>query len=105
MKIIIYFDASYVQSHFNKIKYDLKKFLRGLHFINNNAPVLVYGYQEIGNIIKLSGNSENEYFPPNPLNIVDTLKDFPCKPLIGLENIGAACYMNAFFNVYVILEK
>jgi ubiquitin C-terminal hydrolase len=82
-----------IQNHFEQIKYKPDNFLDGLVFVNNTAPILVGEYIEIGLVIRLK--EEILPIPIPPDDIKDSLKDFPSKPLIGLENIGATCYMNA----------
>ena len=103
--LLIYFSQNYFQIHFNQIKYSLNDYLEKLSFINNNAPIVINGYQEIGIVIKLSGITDDDYFPPNPLNITDVINDFPSKPLIGFENIGATCYMNATLQCLCNIKK
>ena len=64
--------------------------------MKGTSPIVVNGYFEIGSVIPLKGeNKDLEYFPPIPLEITHIKNDFPSKPLIGFENIGATCYMNA----------
>ena len=45
-------------------------------------------------MIRLTSD-DDDYFPPIPLEITSIKQDFNSKPLIGFENIGATCYMNA----------
>ena len=68
--------------------------------MNNTAPIVINDYNEIGTVITIKGSTStsqisDDYFPPIPLTITDIKQDFNSKPLIGLENIGATCYMNA----------
>jgi hypothetical protein len=80
--LLIYFSQNYFQIHFNQIKYSLNDYLEKLSFMNNNAPIVINGYQEIGIVIKLSGITDDDYFPPNPLNITDVINDFPSLVLV-----------------------
>ena len=94
--LLIYKNQNYYIQHFQKIKYQLNNFLQGLGFMKGISPIVVNGVIEIGFVIQLTGqNQDLEYFPPIPLDITDITKDFRSKPLIGFENIGATCYMNA----------
>ena len=94
--LLIYKQPNYIIQHFEKIKYQLNNFLQSLSFMKGTSPIVVNGYIEIGWVIQLVGqNNDLEYFPPIPLEITDINKDFQSKPLIGFENIGATCYMNA----------
>ena len=93
------------QGHFDEIKYDLINYLKKQQFVNNLAPIYDKNHNKIGIIIKLEDQTTPPippfppipigYFPPIPLIIKDSIKDFNTKPNIGLENIGATCYMNA----------
>ena len=106
--LLIYKHPSYVQSHFAQAKYQLINHLNSLAFMNKTAPIVVNGYQEIGTIIDLTGKppvDDFEYFPPNPLDLTDIIYDFTDKPLIGKENIGATCYMNATLQCLCNIRK
>ena len=56
--LIIYTNPSYIQFHFNKIKYNINKYIARLAFANNVAPIVVNGYVEIGFVIELSATKE-----------------------------------------------
>ena len=92
--LLIYKEPKYYKSHFEKIKYKCFDFIKHLSFMNNAAPIVINGYVEIGTVIALSDITDDNYNPHIPIVIKDILKDFSGKPPIGLENIGATCYMN-----------
>ena len=109
--LLKYKDESSYKSHIKKIKKDLNKFLKSCQFFNNVAPIIKDDYTEIGNIIQISegvntkiGISKMPELPP-PSIIPSTKQNFKCKPLMGLENIGATCYMNATLQCLCIIEK
>ena len=93
---------NYFAKYLEKIKFNLDNFLRSLVFVNNVAPMITSNYIEIGFVIKL-------ICPPPPLDIplviTDITKDFLRKPLIGFENIGATCYMNATLQCLCNIKK
>jgi len=94
--LLIYKNQNYYIQHFGKIKSQLNNFLRSLSFMKGTSPIVVNGFVELGLVIQLAGqNDDLEYFPPIPLEIIKINEDFQSKPLIGFENIGATCYMNA----------
>ena len=81
----------------------MDNFLESLRFVNNIAPIVVNGYIEIGIVIKLQGTPPPP--PPPPPPITKSRQDFNSKPLIGFENIGATCYMNATLQCICNIEK
>ena len=131
--LIIYVQRDYI-GHFEQIKKNLNNFLSQQYYLNNTAPI-VYGEGiQIGTIINLTGKQqqqqqpqqpisssnttttpsspitltpgkEDEYFPPIPFCVTDSIQDFPSKPLIGLDNIGATCYMNATLQCLCNIKK
>jgi len=106
--LLIYKHPNYVQSHFTQAKYQLLNYLNSLAFMNKTAPIVLNGYQEIGIIIDLTEKppiDDFEYFPPNPLKLTVIIYDFTGKSLIGLENIGATCYMNATLQCLCNIRK
>ena len=48
---------------------------------------------------------EEEYFPTDNFATNDSYQDFPSKPLVGLDNIGATCYMNATLQCLSDIKK
>ena len=100
--LLIYKKEKYFVNYFNDIKYNLDNFLKSLSFIKNIAPMTTSNYKEIGYVIKLLRQPPD---PEIPLVITDITKDFLRKPLIGFENIGATCYMNATLQCLCNIKK
>ena len=96
--LLIYDNQSYITKHFNSIKYNINNFIQNVGFVNNSAPLVINQCIIIGIIIELSPVT-----PPPPIK--DSVNDFPKKPLIGLDNIGATCYMNATLQCLSIIQK
>ena len=129
--LLLYDNPKYI-AHFEQTKKNLNNYLSNQYYVNNTAPI-VYGQGiQIGTIINLTGKQppissnttitptspitsvtpitptpgkEDEYFPPIPLSVTDSIQDFPSKPLIGLDNIGATCYMNATLQCLCNIKK
>ena len=105
--LLIFNQDDYYQNYFSQIKSDLNNYTQNKYFVNNVAPIVIGGAYEIGFVIKLKDSpppplppipppkDDIEVFPPIPLVITKINQDFPSKPLIGLQNIGATCYMNS----------
>ena len=100
--LLIYKKEKYFVNYFNDIKYNLDNFLKSLSFVKNIAPMTTSNYKEIGYVIKLLRQPPD---PEIPLVITDITKDFLRKPLIGFENIGATCYMNATLQCLCNIKK
>ena len=105
--LIIYIKG---HSHFEKINYNLNKYLLSIEpqFLNGICPITeklsrFSEIEEIGHIINLNNIKDPNLFTnPNqnintgfPSDSTDIKINFIMPPLIGLENIGATCYMNA----------
>ena len=108
--LLKYNDKNSYQYHIEKIKKDLNTFLQSINFMNNIAPIVRSEYLEIGTIIKINNKDDTALPPippppPQPFPDESTRKNFPSKPLIGLQNIGATCYMNATLQCLCIIEK
>ena len=102
--IIKYKNNESYKYHFEKIKKcDLDEYLKSLNFVKGVAPIVRSEYIELGEIIKIKGKIIIP-LPPIPHN-PSTRQNFPSKPLIGLENIGATCYMNATLQCFCNCEK
>ena len=106
--LLKYNDKNSYEYHISKMKQiKLEDYLKNLKFVNNVSPIVREGYIEIGIIINLSKTVPPPIPPPvpPPPSSGSTRKNFPSKPLIGLENIGATCYMNATLQCLCIIEK
>ena len=105
--LLIYNQPNYATGHFNKIRNNINNFISSLRFVKKCAPIVVNEYMEIGKVLKLI-DYDDEYFPPIQiefLKITDSKEDFDLKPPIGLENIGATCYMNATLQCICNIQK
>ena len=96
--IIIYKNKESAESHLSYLEqYDLNNYLNNLKLINNSYKMISgNNNKEIGQIIKLNESSyTGKIIDIKPIN-QNTIKEFfKNPPLIGLDNIGATCYMNA----------
>ena len=114
--ISIYKNNNERYSHIYTIISNLKYYLERLQtqLIKNSAPITNEGYKEIGTIVKY-GEIPIPPIPPIPIDDdyqLDYHTDMPyikahfskC-PNIGLENIGATCYMNATLQCFCHIEK
>ena len=108
--LLKYNDQNSYEYHIKKLKkQDINNYLQNLSFVNNVAPIVKKGYIEIGIVIKIEDTDSTPPSIPIPIppipKIKSTRKNFPFKPLIGLENIGATCYMNATLQCLCNIEK
>ena len=104
--LLIFKEQKYYFQYFEYIKNNLDNYLQSLEFVNNTAPIVINKYIDIVNVIRLTSDSgDDDYFPPIPLEITSIQKDFASKPLIGFENIGATCYMNATIQCLCNIKK
>ena len=111
--ILIYKFLSKRNAHIDKIKLNLIEFITSFNFDNNNKSELIKDkYQVIGIIFKYDLNNNDvpqippPIPPPGPPEIPGSIRlNFKEAPLIGLENIGATCYMNATLQCFSHIEK
>ena len=105
--LLIYKQQKYMYSHFLQVRNQLINYLNSLKFMNKTAPIVENIVEEIGIVIKLFDTPPPPPIPStrNPLNLTDIIHDFAGKPLIGLENIGATCYMNATLQCLCNIRK
>ena len=111
--ILIYNSKEDFYTHLNYFKSNIKKLLLAdLKFSeNNNSLSLNINGKKIGLIIDISIKIDYmKKIPYKPIiNIQKKNKnlkeDFNNPPLIGLQNVGATCYMNATLQCFCQIEK
>ena len=101
--ILIYYNEINRKSHLDKIKKSLDEFLQNFNFVNN-SNIITDKYKNIGIIIKYNTEKGPE-IPPSPPKGNSIREEFNEAPLIGLQNIGATCYMNATLQCFNHIEK
>ena len=116
--ILIYFSTYKMKPHLDKIKNNIIEFLQYFKFETNHQSQPIFDKnQKIGIIIKYNlNNNDNKpdtsipvpepIPPPIPPEKPSSIRlNFIEAPLIGLENIGATCYMNATLQCFSHIEK
>ena len=118
--ILIFGNESDRNNTINEIIKNIKKYINNLQLFNGKQPIINDIYKEIGIIIKFEQNENkndninhiNQYddnsifFNQNDILNSHNIKNyFPYPPLIGLKNVGAACYMNATLQCFCHIEK
>ena len=129
-KYILIFDKNEDRnSHLNKIKSDLNSYLTGFTLLNNSAPIINKKVKIVGIIVKLAennfvikdnntqkdilltdqkiiiNNNDKEYCLDFHIDKPFIRINFISCPKIGLQNIGATCYMNATLQCFCHIEK
>ena len=122
--LIIYENPGYIK-HFQQIKPNLNNYLSNQIYTNNTFPITTTEGVQIGTIVNLTGPTPPPIpptpppipptpppIPPTPpippippITINDSYLDFSSKPPVGLDNIGATCYMNATLQCLCNIKK
>ena len=131
---LIYNESKDYSSHISSIKNKLNNFLQGLQLFNGTQPIIDSSYKEIGTLIEIEQvggkrpiiQQPDPYpkdpitIPPEPMpnppydpeynldsniNATSIRQYFNSPLLIGLDNIGATCYMNATLQCFCNIEK
>ena len=98
--ILVYNNEVNRNKHIQEIISNLDGYLNNFKFSNNNSEIILNNSEIIGTIIKYDNDNNTSYINnDNNNNIIiinNNLKDkFKSCPKIGLQNIGATCYMNS----------
>ena len=66
-----------------------------------------HGYENrfINNFLYLTSTNSNEQDPQLPQVVNGHIKLFPDKPTIGLQNVGATCYMNSTLECLIHIKE
>ena len=114
--ILIYNFEDVRQTHLTSISNRLDTYINSLHFKNNSSSITLESSPNVvGTIIKYNGGEENNNKSNNNGEIqIDYdfntdkpyIKDnFSSSPKIGLQNIGATCYMNSTLQCFSHIDK
>ena len=103
--ILIYNNENNRNKHIKEIISNLDEYLNNLNFLNNNLEIVNNNSEIIGTIIKYDNDNNNNIIHNND-KVINYLKDkFESCPKIGLQNIGATCYMNSTLQCFSHIEK
>ena len=101
--ILVYNNEDNRNKNIQEIISNINEYLNNLKFSNNNSEIVNNNSEIIGTIIKYDNDNNTSYIN-NDNNIIINNNDkvtnylkakFESCPKIGLQNIGATCYMNS----------
>ena len=98
--ILIYKESLSQSNHKKIISNGIVNFINGFKMNNNSKFIIDEQGKETGLLIKYDNNNKQGLINWTTLK---NYFDFP--PLIGLQNIGATCYMNATLQCFCHIEK
>ena len=98
--ILIYKESLSQNKHLKIISNGIVNFINGFKMNNNSKFIIDEQGKETGLLIKYDNNNKQGLINWTTLK---NYFDFP--PLIGLQNIGATCYMNATLQCFCHIEK
>ena len=101
--ILIFKNSHDIKTYLDKIKCNLDENLQKFNFDNSNSDIITLRNKNIGIIVNLDSNNKEIIPPPPKSNSIK--EEFNEAPLIGLQNIGATCYMNATLQCFNHIEK
>ena len=100
--ILVYNNEDNRNKHIQEIISNINEYLNNLKFSNNNSEIVNNNSEIIGTIIKYDNENNTSYInnDNNHINNNDKVTNylkvkFESCPKIGLQNIGATCYMNS----------
>ena len=123
--ILIYDNKKHRKIHLENIIKNLDNYLNNIK-LNKSSPIILDNNEVIGTIVKYDSNKpindnknynninnnmnngiNNKNFNNNIQNNIshDLKHNFQCCPKIGLQNIGATCYMNATLQCFCHIKK
>jgi len=101
--IIIYNKEQYRENHINTIIPNIENYFNNLLLSNNSCPIISGNSSIIGTIIKYIKIDIRDN--KNHSKIKKLNQDFKSSPHIGLQNIGATCYMNSTLQCFCHIKK
>jgi len=103
--IMVYNKENDRNSHINSIIHNLENYLNNLNLSNNSSPIISGNNSIIGTIIKYIKKDSEDIKNNDNEKIMKLNQDFKLSPHIGLQNIGATCYMNSTLQCFCHIEK